>query len=558
MKWAIYRHEGYLFPLVPGFLRHLPCFRSRVAPLEAGSKVSIGTKMEKTSEHTRWLALSVSCCLPWLQDRPHDELEALSRRSTAHDLESSLTVIESTSQHCTLQPGCIAPPTIPAATIESPPECRTTAQRKLSEASNRTSIFFPTKRRTTRRPTISGPFDFQQVATGAPQGSGSLRRTGSFRPLQLSIYKPGNELSPLPIFDDEWDVEDKRTDLQFPAPALTKTRSDTMLSRASTTFTIPRKPVPSRAVSIDATSRASMDSNYTCMFSDYKYAAETFVSQTPRRRPSIAASQSTQEFLDALDARLPRSPPAVAMSLPKTVAEPPTVYRRASEQSLRLRTHLEERQQIERKGMECGTILEDLEKTPTVENAASFAPEPARWPRDSLQQGYGAGNDTQTAAWSQNGSVIAPMFDESAFPMPTSPSVTSRTRSRISAWLLRSMTSKSTLLTQSEVSTPSLGHHPPELHDHASAHIHSRDRESTSSSASTLFSTTTAAAEPRPSQQFTGHQHKKGGSVSTTWTSTTAAPTMAGRGMSLDFEKIPVPSSTVTEIRADNAVGVAF
>ena len=354
-----------------------------------------------------------------------------------------------------------------------------------------------------------------------------------------------------------------------------------MLSRASTTFTIPRKPVPSRAASIDATSRISMDSNYTCAFSDYKYASETLTSQTPRRRPSVATTlQSTQDFLDALDARLPRSPPAVALSAHSSktmVAEPPTVYRRASEQSLRLRTHLEERQQIERKGMECDTILEDNEKTPILEQGATFA---------SLSEPTTPPQQQPASLWtSQDPTTVAPIFDESAFPMPpSSPSTASTKRSRISAWLLRSMTSKSTLFTQSEVSTPGpattttpLTHHQI-LQDHdsptATAQRRARDRDS-SSTASTLFSTSAAGlpchttpaaaatADKTPSSQtqsyFQQHSRNKGGSVSTTWTSTTAAPTMAGtRGMSLDFEKIPVlPSTTVTEIHTGDGVGGA-
>lgn len=504
--------------------------------------------MDSKNEHTRWLASSVSCCLPWSQERPQHELEAPSKLCAEISEVAQLIFVAFDSQLCIAQPGRIGPPTVPSETSQHGPQRFPLVPRKLSQPTDRTSIFSHTKNRTSRRPTISGPFDFKQVATGAPRREGSLRRTGSFRPLQLSIYMPGNELSPLPVFDDEWNKDEKTSDLQFPAPALTKARSDTMLSRASTTFTIPRKPVPSRAVSMDATSRISMDSNYTYMFSDHKYAAETLVSQTPRRRPSIAASQSTQDFLDALDARLPRSPPAAALPPSKAVAEPPTVYRRASEQSLRLRTHLEERQQIERKGMECDTILEDIEKTPVVEHAATFSHVSAISPRNSFQHEQQVPASAQTTIWPQPS--IAPTFDESAFQMPNSPSITNNKRSRISAWLLRSMTSKSTLLTQSEVSTPRS--HQQELHDHARA----RDRDS-SSSASTLFS---APAEPSSSQQLPSeYQHRKGGSVSTTWTTTTAAPTMTGgRGMSLDFEKIPLPTATVTEIRSEGAVGVAF
>ena len=317
---------------------------------------------------------------------------------------------------------------------------------------------------------------------------------------------------------------------------------------------------------MDATSRVSMDSNYTCFFSDYKYAAETLVSQTPRRQPSVAATtRSTQEFLDALDARLPRSPPpAVTLHPSKSVAEPPTLYRRASEQSLRLRTHLEERQQLERKGMECDTILEDIEKTPVVDQTATFPPEPIPGAGNSFRQDLST-EAIPTDHWSQP--TMAPTFDESAFPMPASPFRDSK-RSRVSAWLLRSMTSKSTLLTQSEVSTPVSHQHQQEPHNHHHHHTHPQTRDSSSSSASTLFSNATAAIEQsRPSHQLYHLHDREGGSVSTTWTTTTAAPTIGGkghgrsRGMSLEFEKILMPASTITEIHPDGSgggVGVAF
>src|SRR2546421_565666 len=48
-----------------------------------------------------------------------------------------------------------------------------------------------------RRPRISGPSDFRHVdafTTSAP------RQTTRFRPLELSIYLPQNQLSPLPVF----------------------------------------------------------------------------------------------------------------------------------------------------------------------------------------------------------------------------------------------------------------------------------------------------------------------------------------------------------------------
>ena len=208
-------------------------------------------------------------------------------------------------------------------------EGRNLASRASSRASR------ATRRSTSRRPTIGTPYDFKRVEF--PSG-----RAVEFRPLQLSIYVPGNELEPLPAFDEQ--MED--SDPAHPPKALIKSRSESILSRPSTSFTIPRKPVASRSFSMDG-SRFSIDSR--CTSSELNLGRP--------RGPSVAASQSTQEFLDALDARLPQSPPLLrSKSGPEPVY---TLYRRASEQSLRLRTHLEERQQVENRLQECDTILEE-------------------------------------------------------------------------------------------------------------------------------------------------------------------------------------------------------
>jgi hypothetical protein len=63
-----------------------------------------------------------------------------------------------------------------------------------SRASNRASMLV--KRKASKRPTISAPSDFRRVE---PPRS---RLRSSFRPLELSIYMPGNRLSDLPEFDD--------------------------------------------------------------------------------------------------------------------------------------------------------------------------------------------------------------------------------------------------------------------------------------------------------------------------------------------------------------------
>lgn len=198
-----------------------------------------------------------------------------------------------------------------------------------------------TRRASTRRPAIGAPSDFRRVER-------STERTGAFRPLELSIYRPGNELPSLPVFMEDPN-EDERG-LEFPSQVLTKARSDSMLSRPSMSFSIPRKPVASVGNFSNA-SRSSMDSRYT---NDLNLALGT---RSIQRRPSITTTQSTQDFLDTLDARLPQPQPRIrSKSGPEPVY---TLYRRASEQSLRLRTHLEERENIERHLPECDTILEE-------------------------------------------------------------------------------------------------------------------------------------------------------------------------------------------------------
>ena len=233
-------------------------------------------------------------------------------------------------------------------------ESRPRTQRSVSK------IGFTSRRSTPRRPTIGVPSEFRRVQSGRIS---PLRRTPPFRPLQLSIYLPGNELPELPIFWE--DGADKTVDvtLERPAQALIKSRSEsTLLLHPSNSFSIPRKPVPLRISSLD-TSRFSMDSQFTLNWvgnPPKSRSIDHLRSKSIERRPSFITTRSAQEFLDALDARdahLPQPPPAATRSN----SEPPyTIYRRASEQSLRLRTHLEERQSLEGRLPNCATIQEEL------------------------------------------------------------------------------------------------------------------------------------------------------------------------------------------------------
>ena len=143
--------------------------------------------------------------------------------------------------------------------------------------------------RRTRQFAISGPTDFRHVENSMP------RRREVFRPLELSIYMPENQLSPiLPHFgsDDLSFESNDLKDLPYPPVALTHSRSESALS-----FRIPRKPLRS-------SSRAS--SEWTAQF---------------KPRPD---SLSTQELLAALENELPKAPPPARL---RAMTEPPALER---------------------------------------------------------------------------------------------------------------------------------------------------------------------------------------------------------------------------------------
>lgn len=217
-------------------------------------------------------------------------------------------------------------------------------------------LSFSSTRSAPRRPNIGAPSDFRRVQSGRIS---PVRKTSTFRPLQLSIYLPGNELPQLPTCWDNFvkEVYNEIEELERPAPVLVKSKSEPMiLRRESSSLSIPRKPVASISsyTTFDA-SHFSMDSNITqqtlSALNDFPKPPKSRSPDAPRtsiqdRRSSIATTKSTQDFLDALDSRLPLPPPAVV----RTNSEPTSaIYRRASEQSLRLRTHLEERESLEKR-----------------------------------------------------------------------------------------------------------------------------------------------------------------------------------------------------------------
>ncbi|KAL9010997.1 MAG: hypothetical protein Q9173_004125 [Seirophora scorigena] len=365
-----------------------------------------------------------------------------------------------------------------------------------------------TRRSTSRRPTIGAPSEFRRVE----QRSG---RDPSFRPLQLSIYLPGNELPSLPTFREE--EEEDNAGLTYPAQVLVKSRSDSMLSRPSTAFSIPRKPVPKRAVSTDQ-ARYSTESRFT--FNETSSGGE---SRSAQHRPSLgAARQSTQDFLDALDTRLPQAPPALrSNSGPEPVY---TLYRRASEQSLRLRTHLEERSQIERSLPEFGSIPEERQDSSSKSKGLSpILDRDEITPADDLLGNRGSdhtrSNSSPSLASSRfhlRSSVATPV------PAPIKPSQCSV----VSQWLLRSVGSQASLRSDwdssAHGSTQDCTGHP---------QCTFRDRSSTASS--TIYSSSTAADLVSSATTPYSSPHKKIDSVST-------YHTVSIPRVSYDWKKRPV------------------
>ncbi|KAL8676780.1 MAG: hypothetical protein Q9186_006728 [Xanthomendoza sp. 1 TL-2023] len=381
-----------------------------------------------------------------------------------------------------------------------------------SRASRRASS--ATRRSTSRRPTIGAPSDFRRV--DLPRG-----RTPSFRPLQLSIYLPGNELPSLPSFQEE--EEEGNAGLVYPAQALVKSRSDSMLSRPSASFSIPRKPVPSRTVSMDQ-SLCSTEGRYT--FNDRKSMVDA---RPVHRRPSIAARQNTQEFLDALDARLPQTPCALQRNLgPEPVY---TLYRRASEQSLRLRTHLEERSRIENQLPEHDTILGEKRSSagPKSKGLSPILDRDETTPVDELL-GNGRADHTRSISFP---SVVSSRFGHQAtLPKEVTTSVKPFRRSIVSQWLLRTVGSQTSLNSQSTPLAYSTS-------DDCTGHQQCTFRDRSSTASSTMYSSSTFADLQTTCTTPYSSPQKKTDSVS----SYHNAPLPR---MGYDMNKKPVPGETKT------------
>ncbi|RFU28560.1 hypothetical protein B7463_g7769, partial [Scytalidium lignicola] len=198
-----------------------------------------------------------------------------------------------------------------------------------------------------RRPRIGAPSDFRHVGNALP----SRREEPRFRPLELSIYQPQNQLSPiLPHFTPE-ELSSPPSHLQdgaCPSEVPTHSRSDSALS-----FRIPRKPLRS------SSGRSSDWSGH---------------------HQAKPMSLSPQELLVALEKELPKVPQAARL---RSMTEPP-VYQR-------VKSALQEKLELEQRLKEIDIILEERRSvymssraTSVFEESEEPVPFPLRLPKPSF------------------------------------------------------------------------------------------------------------------------------------------------------------------------------
>ena len=219
-------------------------------------------------------------------------------------------------------------------------DTRTLLSRASSIASHATR-----KSRSRQHPTIGTPTNFRRLNTSS-DGPDSC-----FRPLELSIYVPGNELPSLPSFN-------KNGKIEFPPPVILKrSRSETVLSRASI-YAIPTAASGSLRGLPQADSIYSYDDNASLSPSMLSRSHSIYIDVV------TALPQSSQAFLDLLDEG-PRPPVPLKVKSRTRSRSPKTVRRNASDQNMRLRAHLEEREQMECRLQDFDTILEEWRNSTT-------------------------------------------------------------------------------------------------------------------------------------------------------------------------------------------------
>ncbi|MCJ1316836.1 hypothetical protein MMC15_002157 [Xylographa vitiligo] len=283
------------------------------------------------------------------------------RRTGLHCVSRPGNLLSSAISHQTAEPVdekasfFQQPPLIPPPKIDfgiSHPIIRNKSQTSRWNSDNRTLLSrassiasYATRKSRSRRPIIGAPSDFRRVET--PLG----RQEKGFRPLELSIYIPGNELPVLPIFNRDGSIDLSKLEA-LPQAHLRKTRSETVLSRSSTAFSIPRKAVDSQRCYSRADSIYSYDDSASLSPSMLSRSHSIYVDAI------TALPQSTRSFLDLLDEG-PRPPVPLKIKIRNRSPSPDPVRRNASDQNMRLRAHIEERQEMESRLQDFDTIMEE-------------------------------------------------------------------------------------------------------------------------------------------------------------------------------------------------------
>jgi hypothetical protein len=189
-----------------------------------------------------------------------------------------------------------------------------------------------------RRPHIGAPTDFRHVQNALP------RRTDRFRPLELSIYMPDNQLSPLlPHFGGVDDDADSL--LSYPAPARIHSRSESALSN----FSIPRKPLNAHKSVHGRLEGLSLHTAPSSM-------ASALASHPVQPRRSLPESPSEQELMAALQEELPQAIPRARL---RSNTEPPRIINRESAQVDRVKLVLQEKLELEKRLQDLDSIIEE-------------------------------------------------------------------------------------------------------------------------------------------------------------------------------------------------------
>jgi hypothetical protein len=209
--------------------------------------------------YASWLDSVSACCNPCASERKparhesHPELDSRRELLARQVREKDFVVLKD-------QPGLTPPLSFePVAQDVRTYDRRERAPRKsfgsLSSRSFSVRRRFTSNASSTRRPQISAPTNFRHLNSDSfhfPQQdyghitSARQRRT-SFRPIELSIYMPGNALSPITSH-----FESDHPDIPMPAPAhmhASSFDSDGVTlaherSYSSMSFHLPRRPVP--------------------------------------------------------------------------------------------------------------------------------------------------------------------------------------------------------------------------------------------------------------------------------------------------------------------------